>query len=121
MTTGIQNEKGMKRFEDSPGSMPNTLRMASTRPRTYTPHAHTLARKNIRPILPPNSGPSERLIMSDGAWVKARLSNQRQSVFYTQCVHVFHHCVMFKTKKGNPLITTLLDTIGPASFDGSVG
>jgi hypothetical protein len=35
-----------------------------------------LARKNIRPMLPPNSGPSERLIMSDGGLVKARLSNQ---------------------------------------------
>ena len=68
--------KGRKRFEGSPGSMPNTFRMASTRPRTYTPQAHTLARKNIRPMLPPNSGPSERLIMSDGGLVKARLSNQ---------------------------------------------
>lgn len=47
-----------------PGFVPNTSSMASTSPRTYSPHANTLARKNIKPILPPNSGPKERLIIS---------------------------------------------------------
>lgn len=58
------HKRNRKRLRNLPGSKPNTSSIASTRPRTYSPHAHTLARKNIRPILPPNSGPRDRLIMS---------------------------------------------------------
>ena len=43
---------------------PKLSRTASTKPDIYNPQANTLATKNKNPILPPNSGPNARLIIS---------------------------------------------------------
>ena len=58
----------MGRARNIPGSRPPTEPSASvipsTKPDVYTAHENTLARKNNKPILPPNSGPRARLIIS---------------------------------------------------------
>lgn len=88
--------------------------MASTRPRTYSPQAHTLARKNIKPILPPNSGPRDRLIMS-GHGVSRSL--QQMGLARTRATQ----------EEKKPYKNTYFahqvveDTVGSAPLYGSVG
>ena len=44
---------------------PKLSTIPSTQPDTYSAHDMMLARKNKNPILPPNSGPNARLIITE--------------------------------------------------------
>lgn len=46
---------------------------ASTNPAMYRAQENTLARKKSEPMLPPNSGPSARLIMSEQTLQKSHV------------------------------------------------